>query len=89
MESREITQKDFIDAFTKRPDDAGPMPVEELLRRLDISLGTLKGETPPKPKDAANVLRGALIRLAQAYDHPEVTAKVNEIVTRTAAITGL
>lgn len=86
---RQITKKDFIDAFTKRSDDAGPMPREELLRRLDIVLNTYNEGVPVTAKHAVNTLRGALIRLAQAYGDAEVTEKVDKLVTNTLDITGI
>lgn len=85
----QITRKDFIDVFTKRPDGAGPMPREELLQRLDIVLSTYQEGTPVTVKHAANTLRGALIRLAQAYGDAEVSAKVDKLVTKSLDITGI
>jgi hypothetical protein len=78
MSERVISKQSFIDAFTHRPDDAGPMPREELLRRLDIILSTFNEQSTRK--STADALRGALIRLAQAYGDPEVSAKVDKII---------
>ncbi len=86
MNEYQITKQTFVDAL-KRPDDAGPMPQEELVRRLDIMLSIFDEQTTPK--SAANVLRGALIRLAQAYGDPEVSAKVDKIVSNTLEVTGI
>lgn len=87
MDDRVITKQAFIDAFTKRPDDAGPMSREELLRRLDITLSTFKNETTAK--DAVHALRGALIRMAQAYGDEAVSVKIDLLVALTLDITGI
>lgn len=85
----QITRKDFIDMFTRRPDNAGPMPREELLQRLDIALSTYDNGMPVTAQHAANTLRGALIRMAQAYGDPDVSAKVDTLIAKTLDITGI
>lgn len=87
--SGQITKKDFIDAFTKRSDDAGPMPREELLHRLDSALSTYSDGTPPTVMHVANTLRGALIRLAQSYGDPEVSTKVDMLIVKSLETTGI
>lgn len=88
----EITKMSFINAFTQR-DDSAPMPADELLHRLDITINALseaQGRGDKRlPTVAANCLRGALIRLAQAYGNAEVSAKVGELVEMTTNITGI
>jgi hypothetical protein len=88
-----ITKHTFIDIFTQRPTDAGPMPTDELLHRLDITLAAIKEDQKTGEKRlavaAANCLRGALIRLSQAYGDAAVEQKVRELVSITADITGI
>lgn len=97
---KEITPQSFassmIDAFTHRPPDVGPMEASELLRRLEITLNSLKEQTQPGLKGvrpphvvACNCLCGALIRLSQAYGNAEVEAKCRELVAMATDITGI
>jgi len=88
---REITKKDLIYAFTGHPaDPTRKLTTQELLARLDIGLKSLKEAREQKDRRlevaAANGLRGALIRLAQAYGDPEVGAKVDEFIDLTIDI---
>ena len=89
----EITRYDFITAFTARPESAGAMLIDELSQRLDITLTQLKADIAASekrlPVSAANCLRGALIRCAQAINDPEITAKVNELIALSTDITGI
>lgn len=87
MESRAITQQMLIDALTQRPEGAPPIPREELLQRLDIILATFTG--PVSAQSATNALRGALIRVAQAYGDPLVEAKVNRLIGLTLNVPGI
>lgn len=93
MDIRPITKMDLIKAFTSRPADAGAMPLDELVRRLDIALNQLKEDIAASekrlPVSAANCLRGALIRCAQAINDPDVSEKINELVAITADISGI
>lgn len=88
---RDITKKDLIYAFTGHPaDPSRHLTTPELLKRLDIGLNSLKEAIVTKDRRlevaAANGLRGALIRLAQAYGDPEVAARVDEYITLTVDI---
>jgi hypothetical protein len=89
---REITRKDFIDAFTRR-DTTDAMPTDELCMRLDITLNALKEAQANDDKRlatvAVNCLRGALIRLSQAYGDPQVETKVQELISITTNIIGI
>jgi hypothetical protein len=87
MESRAITKQMLVDAVTQRPEGAPPISREELLHRLDIILATFTG--PVSAQSAANTLRGALIRLAQAYGDPLVEAKINRLIGLTLDIPGI
>jgi len=93
MSEQPITKQSFIDAFTQRPDGTGAMPADELLQRLDMILNSIKADAASNekrlPVHAANSLRGALIRLAQAYGNAQVEEKVRELVSITADITGI
>lgn len=94
MSEQPITRQSFIDIFTQRPNDVGAMPADELIQRLDIILGSLKtamdsNEKNRLPVQAANCLRGALIRLAQAYGNAQVEEKVRDLVSMTTDITGI
>ncbi|HLZ64347.1 MAG TPA: hypothetical protein VKR06_46045 [Ktedonosporobacter sp.] len=86
FEQREQQRQEFIERCTQR-DMTSVMPTEELLQRLDITLGALK-EAIVDPKErrlgmvAQDCLSGALIRLSQAYSHPAVSRKVYELVSR-------
>lgn len=87
-----ITKKDLIYAFTGRPGERS-LSTPELLERLDIGLASLKEAQASQDKRlavaAANALRGALIRLSQAYGDPDVAARVDEFVGITAEIGGI
>lgn len=88
---REITKKDLIYAFTGHPADPGrKLSTPELLERLDIGLKSLKEAKASQDERlevaAGNALRGALIRLAQAYGDAEVGAKVDEFIGLTVDI---
>lgn len=88
---REITKKGLIYAFTGHPaDPTRKLSNPELLERLDIGLTSLKEARARQDKRlevaAANGLRGALIRLAQAYGNPEVAARVDEYIDLTIDI---
>lgn len=88
---RDITKKDLIYAFTGHPaDPARKLSTPELLERLDIGLKSLKEARGAKDRRlevaAANGLRGALIRLAQAYGDPEVATRVDEYIDLTIDI---
>lgn len=92
----QITKQTFIDAFTARSEDAGAMPTDELLKRLDITLNALKEQTNPENKGnrppfvvVTNCLSGALIRLSQAYNDPEVSVKVRELVQIATDVSGI
>jgi hypothetical protein len=88
QEPHSITKKDLIYAFTGHPaDPSRKLSTPELLERLDIGLKSLKEARDKKDRRlevaAANGLRGALIRLAQAYGDPEVAARVDEYIDLT------
>lgn len=91
---RDITPKDLIYTFTGHPGEHDKTPsTPDLLKRLDISLARLKeaqvqGESRLEDT-AANCLRGALIRLSQAYGDQEVAKKVDELIEITSNIGGL
>jgi hypothetical protein len=91
QEPHSITKKDLIYAFTGHPaDPERHLTTPELLKRLDIGLKSLKEARDKKDRRlevaAANGLRGALIRLAQAYGDPEVGAKVDQFIDLTVDI---
>lgn len=91
---RERERQRFIESCTQRDLANGPMPTDELLERLDISLSALK-EAMANPNEkrlpmaGADCLRGALIRLSQAYSHSQVSAKVYELISLTTDIQGI
>ena len=83
----------FIDDCTQRDMAQFPMPRDELVQRMDVVLNQLKENMAANdnrlPVSAANCLRGALIRLSQAYSDEQVSRRVYELVSLTLDITGI
>lgn len=89
----EITKRGFIYAFTGHPYQEEPMPPDELIKRLDVMLTSLKADIASGdkrlPVGASNALRGFVIRLCQAYGDREVAERVDELIGITSEITGI
>ena len=69
----------------------GPIPIDDLLKRLDIIIETMeKGIVEPQAQRVVvNGLRGALIRMAQAQNNEAVNTRIETIVTLSLKVFGL
>ncbi len=89
---KELHRHDFVLAFAQRDPELGPMPKDELIKRLSSDIQALESakEKPERLVIAAsNCVCGALIRLAQAYGDKEVEEKVWALVKEVVTIVGI